>query len=93
MGLGGLDTMHDGRDIYDNIQLIFKYPKGKRMIWSGSSTTSHLPLFGGARTEQGEMICGTQGTVHITIGSGKMDPDPPLAIWYREPNPPKVSNG
>jgi predicted dehydrogenase len=93
MGLGGLDTMHDGRDIYDNIQLIFKYPKGKKMIWSGSSTTSHLPLFGGARTEQGEMICGTQGTVHITIGSGKMDPDPPLAIWYREPNPPKVSDG
>jgi predicted dehydrogenase len=93
MGLGGLDTQLDGRDIYDNIQLIFKYPKGKRLMWSGSSTTSHLPLFGGSRTEQGEMICGTQGTVHITIGSGKMDPDPPLAIWYREPNPPKVSTG
>jgi len=93
MGLGGLDTMHDGRDIYDNIQLIFKYPQGKRLIWSGSSTTSHLALFGGSRTEQGEMICGTQGTVHITIGSGKMDPDPPLAIWFAEPNPPKVSSG
>jgi predicted dehydrogenase len=93
MGLGGLDTMHDGRDIYDNIQLILKYPKGKKMIWSGSSTTSHLPLFGGARAEQGEMICGTQGTVHITIGDGKMDPNPPLAIWYKEPNPPKVSTG
>ena len=51
------------------------------MIWSGSTTTSHLPL-SAARSEQGEMICGTQGTVHITIGSGKMDPDPPLAIWY-----------
>ncbi|HYO80745.1 MAG TPA: Gfo/Idh/MocA family oxidoreductase [Bryobacteraceae bacterium] len=93
MGLGGLDTMHDGRDIYDNIQLIIKYPKGKRMMWSGSSTTSHLPLFGGARAEQGEMISGTQGTVHITIGDGKMDPNPPMAIWYKEPNPPKVSTG
>jgi predicted dehydrogenase len=94
MGLGGLDTMHDGRDIYDNIQLIFKYPKGKKMIWSGNSSTSHLPLFGGSRSEQGEMICGTGGTVHITIGSGKMDPDPPLAIWYREPSPPpKVTPG
>jgi hypothetical protein len=91
MGLGGLDTMHDGRDIYDNIQLIFKYPKGKKMIWSGSSTTSHLPLFGGARAEQGEMICGTGGTVHITIGDGKMDPNPPVAIWYKEPTPPKVA--
>jgi predicted dehydrogenase len=91
MGLGGLDTMHDGRDIYDNIQLIFKYPQGKKLMWSGSSTTSHLPLFGGARAEQGEMICGTQGTVHITIGDGKMDPNPPLAIWFKEPNPPKVT--
>jgi hypothetical protein len=61
------------------------------MMWSGSSTTSHLPLFGGSRAEQGEMIAGTQGTVHITIGDGKMDPNPPVAIWYKEPNPPKVT--
>jgi len=93
MGLGGLDTMFDGRDIYDNIQLIFKYPKGKKLIWSGSSTTSHLALFGGSRAEQGELIAGTQGAVHITIGDGKMDPNPPVAIWFREPNPPKVSTG
>jgi hypothetical protein len=93
MGLGSLETMLDGRDIYDNIQLIIKYPKGKRLMWSGSSTTSHLPLFGGARAEQGELIAGTQGAVHITIGDGKMDPNPPLAIWYKEPNPPKVSSG
>ena len=94
MGLGGHDTIFDGRDIYDNIQLIFKYPKGQKLIWSGSSTTSHLPLFGGARAEQGEMICGTGGTVHITIGDGKMDPNPPMAIWYKEPSPPpKVTPG
>jgi hypothetical protein len=34
------------------------------------------------------MICGTGGTVHITIGDGKMDPNPPVAIWYKEPTPP-----
>ena len=61
MGLGGHDTMFDGRDIYDNIQLIFKYPKGQKLIWSGSSTTSHLPLFGGSSAEQGEMICRNGG--------------------------------
>ena len=50
--------------------------------------------FGGARAEQGEMICGTGGTVHITIGDGKMDPNPPLAIWFKEPSPPpKVTPG
>jgi len=93
MGLGGHDTIFDGRDIYDNIQLILKYPQGKRMMWSGSSTTSHLPLFGGSRPEQGEMIAGTQGTIHITIGGGKMDENAPYAIWFREPNPPKVTTG
>ena len=94
MGLGSQDTMFDGRDIYDNIQLIFKYPKGQKLIWSGSSTTSHLPLFGGSRAEQGEMIAGTEGTVHITIGDGKMDPNPPLAISFKEPSPPpKVTPG
>jgi hypothetical protein len=62
-------------------------------MWSGSSTTSHLPLFGGARAEQGEMISGTQGTVHITIGDGKMEANPPVAIWYKEPNPPKITTG
>jgi hypothetical protein len=39
------------------------------------------------------MISGTQGTVHITIGDGKMDANPPVAIWYKEPNPPKVATG
>jgi hypothetical protein len=40
------------------------------------------------------MIAGTEGTVHITIGDGKMDPNPPLAIWFKEPSPPpKVTPG
>ena len=38
------------------------------------------------------MICGTGGTVHITIGDGRMDPNPPMAIWYKEPiAPPMVT--
>ena len=32
--------------------------------------------------------------MHITIGDGKMDPNPPLAIWFKEPSPPpKVTPG
>jgi hypothetical protein len=33
----------------------------------------------------GEMICGTQGTVHITIGD---DNNKPIGMWFREPAPP-----
>jgi len=30
MGLGSLDMLKDGRDVYDNIQLIYNYPGGKK---------------------------------------------------------------
>jgi predicted dehydrogenase len=28
IGVGGIDTFKDGRDVYDNIQLIYRYPNG-----------------------------------------------------------------
>jgi predicted dehydrogenase len=87
MGMGSQDFMKDGRDINDNVQLIFKYPKGRRMVWTGISNSSHWSGVGGARTEMGEMIMGTKGTIHITIGD---DNNKPIGMWFREPNPPKV---
>jgi predicted dehydrogenase len=86
-GLGSQDFMKDGRDILDNVQLIYKYPKGRRLVWTGVPGSSHWAGVGGARTEMGEIICGTQGTVHITIGD---DNNMPIGMWFREPNPPKV---
>jgi hypothetical protein len=29
-GPGRLDTLKDGRDVYDNIQLIYRYPRVRR---------------------------------------------------------------
>jgi predicted dehydrogenase len=81
-GVGGIDEYKDGRDIYDNIQLIFKYPKGQKLVYSSISTNKHLPLFGSARTEFGEMIMGTEGTIHITVGT---DNEPATAMWFYEP--------
>jgi predicted dehydrogenase len=68
MGLGSLDYMKDGRDIFDNVQLIYKYPKGRRLVWTSVPCSTHWPGVGGARTEMGEIIEGTHGTIHITIG-------------------------
>ena len=87
MGLGSHDFLHDGRDILDNVQLIYKYPKGRRLVWTGIPGSSHWAGVGGARTEMGEIICGTGGTIHITIGD---DNNKPIGMWFREPNPPKV---
>jgi predicted dehydrogenase len=87
MGMGSRDFMHDGRDILDNIQLVFKYPKGRRMLWTGMPTSTHLPALQGQRTEMGEIIMGTQGSIHITVGD---DNNKPIGMWFKEPNPPKV---
>lgn len=92
---GSLDFMKDGRDINDQVQLIFRYPKGRRMVFTSIPTNSHLPYLNGTRTEMGEMIMGTQGCIHITVGFDPSATTPPEAalpvgIWFQEPNPPKV---
>src|SRR5258708_26558175 len=82
MGLGSLDLLKDGRDVYDNIQLIYKYPNGQKMTYSSISNNSFLPYFNGSRPEMGEIIMGTDGTIEITVGD---DVHPAIAWWYREP--------
>ena len=81
-GVGSLDYMKDGRDVYDNIQLIYKYPKGQKLVYTSISTNKHLSLFGGTRTEFGELIMGTGGSIEITVGT---DLEPALGLWYYEP--------
>ncbi len=82
LGVGSLDFMKDGRDVYDNIQLIFNYPKGRKLVYTSISTNKHLALFGGVRTEFGELIMGTGGSIEITVGT---DNEPALGLWYYEP--------
>jgi len=84
IGVGGIDTFKDGRDTYDNIQLIYVYPNGRKLLYSSISTNSHLDLLQAQRQEFGEVIMGTAGTIEITIGD---DRNPATALWYREPKP------
>lgn len=84
LGVGGQEFIRDGRDTYDNIQLIYRYPRGQKFICTAISTNQHLPLFGETRTECGERIMGTNGTIEITLGN---DDDPGIALWYFEPRP------
>jgi len=84
VGVGGLDFVHDGRDVYDNIQLILKYPKGQKLTYSSICTNKHLSMFQGTRTEFGECIMGTKGTIEITVGTDK---EPAIGLWYYEPGP------
>ncbi len=72
------------RDVYDNIQLIYVYPNGRKLLYSSISTSSHLDLLQAQRQEFGEVIMGTAGAIEITIGD---DNHPATALWYREPTP------
>lgn len=89
VGVGGLDYVHDGRDVYDNIQLIFKYPHGQKLMYSAISTNQHLSLFGGTRTQFGECIMGTDGTIEITVGT---DDEAAIGLWFTEPKKPEVTS-
>jgi predicted dehydrogenase len=84
MGIGGNEFFHDGRTVYDNIQVIFHYPQGQKFMYQSINTNGHLSLFRGSKSDFGEVILGTAGTIEITLG-------PPAAgVWFYEP-PPKAS--
>ncbi|MDP3001288.1 MAG: Gfo/Idh/MocA family oxidoreductase [Bryobacterales bacterium] len=87
-GVGALDWKKDGRDVYDNVALILRYPEGRQMTWSAISTNKHLPIFGGARSEAGEIVMGTEGTIEITLGNQEQRA---VGLWFYEPNKVKVS--
>ena len=88
VGVGGLDTWKDGRDVNDNIQLIFSYPNGRKMIYSAITTCQHLPILNSQRPEFGLVIMGTAGAVELTLGS---DNALPTALWFQEPQPTEVN--
>lgn len=79
VGVGGLDYWKDGRDIFDNIQLIFEYPGGEKLLYSSITTNRHLE---GRRVPGDgcrEVIMGTDGAIEITLipwGEG---------MWFRDP--------
>lgn len=90
-GIGGIDHFQDGRTTYDNIQLLYRYPKGRKLMYSAISTNGFLDLFNGTRPQFGEEIMGTGGTIQITIGDAANPAvGPAVALWYRETNAPKV---
>jgi predicted dehydrogenase len=85
VGVGGNDYWKDGRDIYDNIQLIFTYPKGQKLIYHAISNNAHMPYKGIANVrEVGEIIMGDAGTLHTSLDRGTGH-----GMWFIEPNPPQ----
>lgn len=62
MGTGGIDYWKDGREVCDNVEVIFRYPEGRKMIFSSILYNAHFGF--------DEQIMGDHGTLIITIGKG-----------------------
>ena len=62
IGSGGIDFWKDGREIPDNIQVIYRYPKGKTLFFS-AITTNRLD---GCQVK----VFGTGGSIVLTEADG-----------------------
>ncbi|AWW31701.1 gfo/Idh/MocA family oxidoreductase [Echinicola strongylocentroti] len=68
IGTGGIDNYHDGRETYDNVQLLLRYEK-EGMIGNFGATCSN------AREGYSFSIKGTEGTVDLLMNEGYFYPE------------------
>ncbi len=68
-GVGGNDYWKDGREIFDNVAVIYEYPQGQKFLFSAIGHNRHL--------EFAETILGDRGTLEITLGRND-----PRATFY-----------
>jgi hypothetical protein len=59
---GGINYWKDGRETCDNVEAIYEYAGGQKLVWSSITYNAHL--------EFNEQIMGDQGTLIITLGKG-----------------------
>lgn len=68
MGAGGIDNYHDGRETFDNVQLILRYDK-EEMVGNFGATCSN------AREGYSFSLKGTQGTIELLMNEGYFYPE------------------
>ena len=74
VGVGGLDYWKDGRDIFDNVSVIFEYPQGQKFVFTSICNNAHLDF--------SEVIMGDEGSIEITLGNNSA-----RATFFRENKP------
>jgi predicted dehydrogenase len=71
VGMGGVDFWKDGREVYDNIELIFEYPGGVKLNYTSLTTNQYDGYY--------EQFMGKDGT--LLISEEKETP----SSFFREP--------
>lgn len=73
-GFGGIDYWKDGREIFDNVNLLFEYPNGVKVQYSSITTNQY--------DGYGEWFFGDKGTLVLT--------DENKGMLFREPQAEKL---
>ncbi|RMH49668.1 MAG: gfo/Idh/MocA family oxidoreductase [Bacteroidetes bacterium] len=68
LGTGSLLYYDDGREVYDNVQVTFEYPSGRRMLFSS--------LLGNHHAGYQIWIYGTGGSIQITLQDATLYQEP-----------------
>jgi predicted dehydrogenase len=71
VGMGGIDYWKDGREVFDNIEIIFEYPGGVKLNYTSLTTNQYDGYY--------EQFMGKDGT--LLISEEKETP----SSFYREP--------
>jgi predicted dehydrogenase len=70
VGLGGIDYWKDGREVNDNVQVVFEYPTGQKLIYQSIETNQYLGF--------SETFMGRNGTLITSEEKGR-------SMMFREP--------
>ncbi|MBM4049960.1 MAG: Gfo/Idh/MocA family oxidoreductase [Planctomycetes bacterium] len=58
MGMGGIDRWQDGREVHDNVEALFQYPNGVKVVYSSMLSNGYEGNY--------ELFLGTHGAVLLT---------------------------
>lgn len=70
VGMGGIDYWKDGREVYDNVQVIFEYPNGQKLAYQSIETNQQDGF--------SEQFMGRNGTLIVSEEKGR-------SMMFREP--------
>ena len=69
MGAGSINYWKDGREVYDNVNLVYTYPSGTQLVYDSMTSNKHYGLE--------EQIMGPLGTIELEAGKIFSENPPP----------------
>ncbi|MFO7853198.1 MAG: Gfo/Idh/MocA family protein [Bacteroidota bacterium] len=68
-GTGSINHWHDGREVFDNVNMVYKYPDGSSLIYDSMISNAHYGYE--------EQIMGPRGTMELEAGKMYSENPPP----------------